>query len=309
MINSHVFSLIIIIALGVWIEKNKLLGNQGYQVINTFSYYIALPLLIFLTLVTHSIPLEEYQRYSLAFVLSMLGLFTGVFCYFFLYQKNNSNLAALKGLGSSFPNSGFIGIPVLTALFGQTGLIVAAFSTILTLIPFSIVIVILEIHKCGLQTAVVDAARAIIKNPLLIAILSGLFISHYQITLPFFIINTCQLVGNAAIPCALLAIGQMLVIYKINSFSEIYSLAVIKLVLHPIVAFCLFYCLNVRPELIPMGVIIASLPTAVMQSILSCQYKCYESESVGLILLTTCLSFFSLPIVVYFCHLLLPRHI
>lgn len=297
--TNQIVPIIIIIVLGIWIEKNKVLGSEGSRVMNAFSYYIGMPLLLISSIATHPIALKEYQSYSFAFVLSMLVPFISLFCYF--YIKNNTiDLAALKGLGSAFPNSGFIGIPVLTALFGQIGLTTAAFSTLLTLVPFSMVIIILEINKSGFQTACIEALPAIIKNPLLLATVTGLFISHYHLILPPFILNTCHILGNSAIPCALIGVGQMLAEFKINKLPGIYSIAFIKVFVHPLVAFCFFYWLQVNPQLVVIGVIIASLPTAVMQSILAYQYNIYKAESSGLVLLTTVLSLISLPLTLYF---------
>lgn len=295
---NQIVPIVIIILLGIWVEKKQLLGTQGYRVINNFAYYIGMPLLLVSSIATHPIALKEYQNYSLAFVLSMLALFISVFGYFII-KGNASNLAALKGLGATFPNSGFIGIPILTALFGQIGLTTAAFSTLLTLAPFSIVIIILEINKSGFRMAFFDALYAMMKNPLLIATICGLLISYYHLTLPPFMLNTCQILGNSAIPCALLGVGQMLVVFKIKKLSEIYTIAILKIVVHPLVALCFFYWLHVNPKLIVMGVIIASLPTAVMQSVLAYQYSAYEAESSGLVLLTTVLSFISLPVIIY----------
>ncbi|BCA96186.1 transporter [Legionella antarctica] len=298
MITDQIVPIIVIIVLGIWIEKNKLLGSEGYRVINTFAYYIGMPLLLISSIATNPIILQDYRSYSLAFVCSMLILFIGLFCYFII-KDNKIQLAALKGLGSTFPNSGFIGIPVLTALFGQAGLTTAAFSTLLTLVPFSIAIIVLEINKCGFRMAFIDAFRSIIKNPLLLATVTGLLISHYHLALPPIMLTTFQILGNSAIPLALLGVGQMLVVFKINKLSEIYSLALIKLFVHPLVAFCFFYWFHVNPPLMVMGVIIASLPTAVMQSVLAYQYNAYEAESSGLVLLTTVLSFITLPLTIY----------
>lgn len=299
MIGNQLLPILIMIIIGILIEKNGLLGEAGSRVINTFAYYIGMPLLLFSSIATHFIELERYQSYSLAFVLATLLLYSATVFYYRLVRKNKPNVAVLKGIGSSLPNSGFIGIPVATALFGDTGLIVASLTTLLTLIPLSAAILALETHNKKAGATLKQVMMVIIKNPLLLATVLGISVSRYHISLPVFILHTCEIIGNTAIPCALFGIGQMLVIFKVKRVSDIYLPAFIKVVIHPLVTFCFLYWFAVDQQLIIIGVMMAALPTAVVQSILAYQYQVFEAESSGLILFSTLVSFFTLPLLLY----------
>ncbi|WP_131783733.1 AEC family transporter [Legionella gresilensis] len=290
---------ILIILSGLIIEKSKILGSEGYKVLNKFAYYLGIPALLFSSFATTSITFSSYENYSIAFILSMLGLYIPIFSYVF-YKTKNVNLAALASLGSVFPNSGFIGIPILFILFRQVGVITAALSTLLTLIPFSLAIIILERNKFGTQRAFLQTLLRIVRNPLLYGAAAGILISYTNLHPPNFVLKTTQLIGEAGIPCALIGIGQMLVIFKVRNLFALIVPVFIKLILHPLVAFYLFYLFNIEPNLLTMGVILASLPTAVMQSILAFEFNTYQAESSGLVMLGTVSSFLSLPLIIYF---------
>ncbi|STX51578.1 putative transporter YfdV [Legionella busanensis] len=290
---------ILIILSGVIIEKSQILGTEGYKVLNKFAYYLGVPALLFSSFATASITFSSYENYSIAFILSMLGLYIPIFSYVF-YKTKNINLATLASLGSVFPNSGFIGIPILFILFRQEGVITAALSTLLTLIPFSLAIIILERNKYGMQKAFLQTLLRIVRNPLLYGAAAGILISYANLHLPHFILKTTHLLGEAGVPCALLGIGQMLVIFRVRNLSALIVPVVIKLILHPLIAFYLFYLFNIEPNLLTMGVVLASLPTAVMQSILAFEFETYQAESSGLVMLSTVCSFISLPIILYF---------
>ncbi|MGQ3887659.1 AEC family transporter [Legionella sp. CNM-1927-20] len=290
---------ILTILVGLILEKSRVLGNEGYKVLNRFAYYLGVPSLLFSSFASAPITFNRYEYYSFAFILSMLVLYIPIYSYLY-YKTHNVNLAALASLGSVFPNSGFIGIPVLYILFGQVGVITAALTTILTLAPFSLAIIILEARKEGLHRALLQVLQTLAKNPLLCGAIIGILTSYYSLHVPSFILKTTELIGDAGIPCAILGIGQMLVIFKIKNLSNLIAPIAIKLILHPLVAFYLFYLFDVDPNLLTMGVIIASLPTAVMQSILAVEFNTYQAESSGLVMLSTVCSFISLPVVVYF---------
>ena len=115
-------------------------------------------------------------------------------------------------------------------------------------------------------------------------------------------IKEIEILSKAATPTALFAIGINLY-NKINniSYKDVVYISNVKLIIHPLLVFIIFYYFNLNvPELwIKVAILCASLPIAGNVFAMSIYYNCFTKNTSSSILITTILSTFTVPFILY----------
>lgn len=149
--------------------------------------------------------------------------------------------------------------------------------------------------------------RALSTNPIVIASALGLVVSAIDLSLPESLSQLFRQLGNTSSPCALFAIGMVLTkaMHKDSGTQkwdkplliELSLINVLKLIFQPLVAFALLTLFNVQGQWLVMGVLLAALPTAASVYLLAQRYQIHTATSAFAILISTLLTFISLPII------------
>ena len=288
---NAIIPLFCIILIGYLAEKFHILGQSSFKILNEFVIKFPLPILIFSSIAGKHIK----EIFNLPFMGAFsLVLFIPYATVLWLSQKLNEepiSKSAMRALAVSNPNSGYIGIPVLGVLFGEQGIMIAAVASFLTVFPSIITILFCELgqHKEKKFTEIFKhGAILFVKNPLMIATFLGVLCSYIAVPLPKFFTNFTTLLGNVAGPCALFALGQMLVGQSITQRKKEIGLnTIIKLGIQPFLAFSLLMLFHADPTWAKGGLILSALPTAMALTIFASYYKTYLQEATTTILITT----------------------
>lgn len=298
-----------IILLGFIAERRNILGKESVKVINSFVYYFAMPVLIFGSMAVEPFSNISNYRYLAGFTLGMLITFLiSLFGFKLWDQREGLAKLSMKSLGASFPNAGYIGIPLLFAIAGRNGVLPAALASILAFVMVALTIVLLELdlHKNNdhaISTILIKITISLCKNPLIMSAFCGIFYSYLALPFPPAAEYFYHLFGGAAAPCALFAIGQTLARQnQFTNISELSFITTLKLILHPLLTFSILMLFKVNPNWIIAGTILSALPTGAVKYMIAQQYHCYEKESSSLILLSTITSIITLSILMILLH-------
>jgi len=223
------------------------------------------------------------------------------------------NDAAFGALVAAFPNTGFMGVPLLVALLGAQ----AAGPAIVTIlvdmvITSSLCIALSRLDSApngGVQISAAQAAQNALKgvaaNPMPWAIVSGALASAFAWNLPGPVERTVGLLGDAASPVALFTIGAVLARSQMQAasgqgrgvrWSEVVPVAAIKLLVHPLLV------LGVGGVVMAAGlpvnrfawyvlVLVAALPSASNVSMLAERFGADNGRIARIILVSTALAF------------------
>jgi malonate transporter and related proteins len=222
------------------------------------------------------------------------------------------NDASLGALVAAFPNTGFMGVPLLATILGaaSAGPVIA---TILIdmVITSSLCVALSRLDGAGVAgagRAAKQALKGVASNPMPWAILLGALASAYHIDLPKPVDQTVLLLANAASPVALFTIGAVLARSQMTSAhpmptSHYAPVAVLKLFVHPILI--LLAGLAVRAMGFELDVftltcllLVASLPSASNVSLLAERFGADNGRIARIILVTTTISFVTFSAVV-----------
>ena len=198
-------------------------------------------------------------------------------------------------------NVGFLGIPMLALLLGPQSVGSVLLVLAVDLIVFSS---ILTMAVTGLRAGRVSArivgilAIGLAKNPMIVSVLLGIAWGATGLALPGPVGEFMALLGAAATPCALFAIGASLAGRSTERIEVAGWLAVAKLVLHPAAVAGACWLFGVTGY--PAGVMIsaAALPVAGNVFILAQHYRVAPQRVSTAILLSTAASVLTVTAVI-----------
>ncbi|MEN5246308.1 AEC family transporter [Brucella pseudintermedia] len=281
--------------------KLKILGPHAIAELNRFVVYLALPALLF-DIMANTNGSELWQPGFIAvFLLSSAIAFA---LPFVVRLRGKLPLAdtALDGLNAAYPNTGYMGIPLSMIAFGSGVLAATTISIIITVcVTFAFAIVLIEI---GLQTEkkplrlIWKVMRSLIRNPLLVAPALGAAASFLGLTIPAPAETFLKMLGGAASPCALVALGLFLAQprkIERESVNAIAFLVAVKLIVQPLATWLLaIYVFGLPPLLAQSAALLAALPTGTGPFMLAEHYRREATITSNVILYSTVLSILTL---------------
>ena len=224
------------------------------------------------------------------------------------------NDASLGALVAAFPNTGFMGVPLLAMLLGAASA-GPAIATILVdmLLTTSLCVALSRLDGAGIDGAKRAAKQAlgrVMGNPMPWAILMGAFASGFDIKLWGPIDQTVALLADAASPVALFTIGAVLARSQMQSahpmpLSHYMPAAVLKLIVHPLLVLAGGLLAQVAglpldPFALTCIVLVAALPSASNVSLLAERFGADNGRIARIILVTTVAAFLTFSAAVAF---------
>lgn len=222
--------------------------------------------------------------------------------------------ASFGALVAAFPNTGFMGVPLLVALMGER----AAGAVIMTMLvdmvlTSSLCLALAQSEGAGNgRQGLRQALRGALANPLPWSIGLGALFSEMQWTLPGPLDEIVRMLASSATPVALFTIGAVL--WRSNQagsqrtpLRHFAPVVAIKLLVHPLLVFgmgWLFIQAGAPLERFALAVLVlaAALPSASNVSLLAERYGADNGRVARIILWTTALAFLSFSFAVRLFH-------
>ncbi|MEL6564155.1 MAG: AEC family transporter [Pseudomonadota bacterium] len=209
---------------------------------------------------------------------------------------------AVEAQCSVIGNVGFLGLPMLAVLLGEAAVAPMILILSIDLIVFSSLIVILitgsRDGRMSLQV-LRTIALGLIQNPMIVAISSGLIWSTTGWSIPAPANDFLLILGAAATPGALFAIGASLASKSAERIEIAGWLSFAKLILHPIaVALTALYLFSVSPFTFAVVVACAAMPVAGNVYMLAQHYGVAPQRVSASILISTAISVATLTAVI-----------
>ncbi|HUN47720.1 MAG TPA: AEC family transporter [Stellaceae bacterium] len=291
-----------IILAGYLCAEWRLLGAESSVALNRFVYWIAFPPYLFLSMAR--VPIHDTLRPD------FLAAFGGGTVIAFVLARLCSGrfgtarpaAHSLRSFVASFPNTGYIGIPLFLAAFGpaetQPAIIATVFNAAVAL---GIVVVLVELDltpSAGVPAMTRDVAMALVRNPLVTAPVLGLLASAVGLTVPTPIARFCELLGAAASPCALVALGLFLSGRPLTRYlPTIGWITVLKMLVQPALTWAIAVpLLHMEPRWSSAAVLLAALPTGTLAFTVAQAYQLDVESTAAATLATTLVSVITIPL-------------
>lgn len=302
-VMSQVTKFFILMAIGFVAAKCKVLKKEILDGIMKFIVKIALPCLICSVVLGGGMKAADFIA-SAGFGLAILVcyailLFTGLLTGKILRQKGTTyNVFAAE---FTFGDMGFIGIPLLTAMFGgpQTSIAISIY----TIIDMALVWT-LGVYLCSRHQDKKQGGTPIWKNmisPVSVVLVVSIFWILLGIPVPEALMSPIASLGSTSTPLALIFIGGMLAFVPVKSLlrrKSIFGIVVVKMIALPLLVFAavgLFF--NSDQQLMLMYMV--SLPAMTTISMIAAMYDSDQEYATSTVFVTTLACILTLPLITW----------
>lgn len=277
-------------------------GKTESNAVVKFAFNVSLTAMLFRLLAQQFLSdTQTDPRLLIAFFGACLVLL--VICRFVAirFLKIDSVGASVFGTGCVFCNNGLLGLPLAVAMLGDQYLpSIACVITFNALILWTAVSLLVEQggRRFTPKNFILTVFH-VFKNPLIIAIFSGVLWNFTRIKFPYYIDEPLRLVAQSATPLSLIAVGMGLAEYGISKgFGTGVILSTVKLIVHPIAVFALAALIGLGPIEKTAVVFLAALPCGVNVYLMSRTFHAIEAEIADAMLISTMIAAVTMPFVV-----------
>ncbi|MGR3377716.1 AEC family transporter [Salipiger abyssi] len=290
-----------LIGLGYGAGRTRFFSEAATAALTKFVFYFALSAMLFRFSATLSIAEIFDARLASGYLWGSLAVYAVGSAVAFA-RRLDVQTAAIEAQCVCTGNTGFLGVPMLALLFGPEAVAPIILILSIDLIVFSSLLVILVTGaREGRMSLRIfrTVGVGLLKNPMIVSIVAGLLVSASELPLPGVATEFLTMLGNAATPCALFAIGASLASKSAERMAVAGWLSFAKLVLHPLfVAAGLYLFFPVTPFQAAVAVSAAALPVAGNVFMLAQHYGVAPQRVSAAILISTAASIFTVSTVI-----------
>ncbi|MCL2361391.1 MAG: AEC family transporter [Defluviitaleaceae bacterium] len=293
--NSLV-ALILCIAVGYVLRRRRLLNDTHTSGIAELLVKVAMPSSVFMALMrpfTMELFWESIATFLITGVVYALGAVVG----FFLAKVLKVGIDARKvwAFGVGFGNVGFMGLPVISAVFGAEGLFYVAMAlAAFNLHSFTWGVWIFD------KSEVDGPIKVVMRNPALAATIIGFVFFLTGFRFPAALEGGIELIAGMTSPISMILIGAILAKQRLkDSLMDIKILppAATKLLAMPVLTWLVLRWFV--PNLLMLGVIVTlmAMPVAAGTVIFAEQYKGDTTTAAKLVVVSTLLCVVTVPLI------------
>ena len=262
---------IIVMGLGFFVGRQRLLGPNAVYTLNMYVFWIALPMLLIDFLSSAKLN-QLFGTNFLVVALSTLGAGAlGYFSYRLLTRESASN-GLIAMLASSYCNATHLGIPLMVHLVGDpTATLPVVMFQVGFYGPLSVLLLDMSTGERASRGIVRELLLSILRNPLIIGAVSGIVFALAQEKkgweLPELIAEPVHMIASSTVAVALVAFGMSMADVKVlqkdkSPIGAVFFASLIKTIVHPSLAWILgALVFGASGDLLLAMVLIAALPT------------------------------------------------
>lgn len=285
-IASIIAPLFICAGIGfVWGRLDKPFDST---MVTNLALNLGMPALIFSTLTKLQVPSDEFLRMAGIYSVSVVGsLFLGTVIARLLGLDLRTYVPVL-----SFSNTGNMGLPLTLFAFGQEGLTLAI-----------CIFVIASISGLTIGAGMYSGRTSfdlIYRNPLIYGIGAALVFMITDLQPPPWLANTTELLAGMAIPMMIISLGVAMSRLEVRSFPRSVGLSAIKLAMGFGIGLGVAELFGLTGVDRGVLILLCSMPVAVHNYLFAQRYDRSPSEIAGMVLISTGMSYMSLPLLLWF---------
>lgn len=291
-----------LIGVGYWAGRSRFFGAEATAALTRFVFYFALSALLFRFAAKLSLAEIFDARFAAAYLAGGLAVYALTFAVA-LARRIGVEQAAMESQCAVSGNTGFLGLPMLAVLLGPAS--VGPMLMVLTIdmaVFASAITLIMTAARGGRMRAgamVRELAMGLLRNPMIVSMVLGLVWGASGAALPGPVDEFMAMLGSAATPGALFAIGASLAARSAERLQVALWLSFAKLVLHPgAVALAALAVFRVDPYAAGVMISAAALPVAGNTYMLAAHYGVAPQRVSAAILISTAVSIVTVTAVI-----------
>jgi predicted permease len=297
------FGLIILAGAGFKRLRLGLAAETLRQAINVSVFNLFLPALCIKIVFTSAVDIEAFLVPAAAWITTLGGLLFALALYAILGKVMHIDPSE-KGvlvLGAAFGNVTYLGLPVLTGVYGYEAAKYALFFDLMATTPLLWIVgaSLASRYGEGRGFEIRESLRTICSLPPLWGIAAGILLRLAHFPVPGFVMKTLGMFGDLVVPLMIFTIGLALSFPKVRHAYAIIPAVLIKLLVVPFIAYMAAVMLGLKGTALASCLVEGAMPTMVLSLLIASRFKLDESLAAFMIVVTTAISFVTLPLTIY----------
>ena len=287
-----------LIAFGAAARWRRLLDAGGQRGLNDLTFYLLIPALLFGSVAEG--PEFVGLGTAAAYFACCLAVFAAGVVIGRRLLGTGIAAASVLGLNCAYGNTIMLGVPVVSAAFGPTGvqllLPIVALHTIV-LLPLATVLIEAESAPQGAGPRLAGIAGGLIRNPIVAGILAGIIWRMLGIPVPAPLHRLLAMLGAAAPTLALFSLGASLPDFAARGSARETGVAlVLKLLVLPGLVWAVVRIIGLDPLPAAVAIVTAAAPTGANAFFLARRMGTLAAASAGMVVASTVLSVLTLSL-------------
>lgn len=285
--------------LGLLLSRRGMITEQGSRDLSNVLLYAVIPCVILRSYMSE-FSTEKLRAMGLSALIAVIAFAASIAVAYLTCGTRHR----IENFAVAFGNAGFIGIPLVTAVFGpEAAFYVVSFSTFANLLQWTYGIVIISGKKETMNL------RMVFVNPVFISMVIGIALFVLQPTLPTVVTGTIGYIADGNTVLAMIILGYYLSKVQLRGlFADVrlYLFSALRLLVVPAVTILVFLPFPfARGEITLITLIAAATPIASSTAIFAQKFDQDYRQAVSYVCLSTILSVATLPLVMFFAERLL----
>lgn len=294
-VGRQIITLYLLMAAGYVLGKVKLIDDRGSLCISNLVMYVVSPCMM---LVAFQRPLERELLHEFVIMLGVALLLHAAFIVLsrLLIREKDAHRRSLLLFGSVFTNCGFMGYPLMAALFGTIGVFYgSAYVVVFTVLAWT----------AGIYMVTHDAGKLswkhILLNPGVLSVAAAMALYLLSVQLPEIVMTPLNYLANMNTPLPTIVVGYQLSHANFGqAFADrrSWTALVLRLLVFPLLSIALCYALRVDSAVALVTVIAACTPPAALLSMFAQKFGSDTRLSSSMVSVFTAISVLTIPPVV-----------
>ena len=285
--------------LGLLLSRRGMITEQGSRDLSNVLLYTVIPCVILRSYMSE-FSTEKLRAMGLSALIAVIAFAASIAVAYLTCGTRHR----IENFAVAFGNAGFIGISLVTAVFGpEAAFYVVSFSTFANLLQWTYGIVIISGKKETMNL------RMVFVNPVFISMVIGIALFVLQPTLPTVVTGTIGYIADGNTVLAMIILGYYLSKVQLRGlFADVrlYLFSALRLLVVPAVTILVFLPFPfARGEITLITLIAAATPIASSTAIFAQKFDQDYRRAVSYVCLSTILSVATLPLVMLFAERLL----
>lgn len=285
--------------LGLLLSRRGMITEQGSRDLSNVLLYAVIPCVILRSYMS-KFSTEKLRAMGLSALIAVIAFAASIAVAYLTCGTRHR----IENFAVAFGNAGFIGIPLVTAVFGpEAAFYVVSFSTFANLLQWTYGIVIISGKKETMNL------RMVFVNPVFISMVIGIALFVLQPALPTVVTGTIGYIADGNTVLAMIILGYYLSKVQLRGlFADVrlYLFSALRLLVVPAVTILVFLPFPfARGEIALITLIAAATPIASSTAIFAQKFDQDYRRAVSYVCLSTILSVTTLPLVMLFAERLL----
>ncbi len=294
---------VVYLAVGIIAVKVKLFDQKSLNVLSKLIMKITLPIMIFMNTLNGATR-QQFMETLPILVLTAIMYFTLYFLCLLMKKafKLTGDTGSVYHACSMFGNIGFMGIPILAALFPEKGMLyIAMFTVVDQLVLWTVGIQLTTPEDSKQKMQLKDTVLKMI-NPATVGIVLAVLGIFAGVHMPTLIDTSLTKIGAITTPLAMIYLGGLFCFTDIKYYikrAEFFATAIVKMVAYPLAFFYVMSLFSVPDDIKVAMAVLSGLPTMSSIAMFAKSQNSEGEYAVGSIFVTTLLSLVTLPLVCY----------